>query len=583
MEWCRRIGRWVLPVFSCGVLMAAGRYASADGPDGNTQRADLLIAQASAMLSHVEPIGLGLRDYVPPGRSLTSLLNEIKVLNDRVGPLALSNVGPFLSRPTGLIAEWRTEHFNLHYATDGPDRPSGGPGTDFLAIAAEACERAWVAHHRGPGWPSPILDSNSDGRIDVYIRDLGWGAYGYTLHETASEGTGESGFISIDNDFAGHPTLGTWDALRVTLAHEYDHVVQFAFGYAPEADWFMEQSATMMEGQVCPQIPDRFRHLPFFVSSPHRHLDLSNGSYEYGAWLWPQFLLEHEGWGVPLLVSAWRAWSGSSRTMVAALDLALRERGSSLAAAFGEWAIWNAFLGQTDDGTHYARLNEYPCAIWPEISVNRYPVDGLTPAPTHQPEHLGASYIAFAPDPGSPNTRLEVKLSSGNGAIAATLVSWPQGGGAPTTQTVSLAGGTGTFQVLGWNEIERACLVIAVGPEAPSACAYSLTAHTRLSSADVGPDTISWDGLRLSLAPNPSEARTTITYELPADGPALLRLYDAAGRLVETLMDGRETAGVHQVEWRGPRDRTDSMDSGVYFCEIRTPNESRRVRLIRTR
>jgi hypothetical protein len=415
------------------------------------------------------------------------------------------------------------------------------------------------------------------------VRDLGWGAYGYTLHETLAEGTGESGFIVVDNDFAGHPTLARFDALRVTLAHEYDHLVQFAFGYAPEADWFMEQSATMMEGQVYPEIPDNFRHLPFFVSSPQRHLDLSNGSFEYGAWLWPQFLLEHPGWGAPLLIAVWREWSGSHRTMLEALDRVLRTQGSSLAAAFGEWAIWNGFLGQRDDGTHYRLLDDYPCAVWPEISVSHYPADALSPAPMDQPEVLGASYVTFLPDPASTHSRLDVGITTGTGALAATLISWPRDLAVPTTQTVSLDAGTGSFQLLGWNEIERACLVIAVGPDAPAACAYSVTAHTRLTSADVGSDAAQLGGLSLSLAPNPSESRTTLTYQLPENGPVLLRLYDVGGRLVETLIDRTETAGMHQFDWQGLRRVGSSTDSGIYFCEIRTATESRRVRLIRTR
>lgn len=582
VDRCRCIGKWVLLAALCGVLIGTPRIAAADDPQTEQERAALLIAQAQTILSSTAPQGLALRRDLPPGRSLTSLLNEIQSANARIGPLALGPTGPLLSRPTTLAAELSTQHFRFHYAPEGADAPAS-PVTDYLVVAAEACERAWDAHHGNDRWPTPITGAASDGLLDVYVRDLGWGAYGYTLHEAEGEGTGESGFIVVDNDFAGHPTLDVHDALRVTLAHEYHHLVQFAFGYAAEADWFMEQSAVMMEGRTYPEITDRFRYLTFFTSSPYRRLDLSNGSFEYGAWIWPQFLLEHEGWGEAMLVEAWRAWSESSITMLAALDRVLQQRGSSLATAFAEWAVWNAFLGQPDDGTHYEALPSYPCAVWQELTVSRYPADELAPALTHQPEPLGASYVVFEPAAASGHDRLDLKLTSGSGAMTATLIAWPRGGGMPALDAVPLSDGAASLQILGWNEVERACLVISVGPDAPATCAYTVTAHTRMASADVEPDETAFDRLSLSLAPNPSEGRTAIAYALPADGPVVLRLYDAAGRLVETLLDRVESAGSHQIAWDGPSGPDRAAESGVYFCEIRTPSDVRRVRLIRAR
>jgi len=584
VDRCRFLTIGALLAVLCGALFGMPRPATADEPQSEQERAALLIAQAHRILSTPAPQGFALRRDVPPGRSLTSLLNEIQRTHQRIGPLPLGMAGPLLSRPTGFTAQRRTEHFVIHYATEGADAPRPSV-SDYLSVAEEACETAWARHHarEGRAWRAPLTGPASDGYIDVYVRDLGWGAYGYTLYEAAGEGTGESGFIVVDNDFAGHPTLPADEALQVTLAHEYHHLVQFAFGYEPEADWFMEQSAVMMEGQIYPESTDRYRYLSFFASSPHRRLDLSNGSFEYGAWLWPQFLLEHEGWGELLLMDAWETWGAARVTMRAALDQELRDRGSSLAAAFTEWTAWNAFLGQRDDGMHYLALSDYPCAIWQELTVSRYPADGLGPALTHQPEPLGASYVVLEPAAGSSHDRLDIKVAGGSGAIAATLIAWPRGAGAPVSQVVSLSGGTASLLQLGWNEMERACLIISVGPEAPTTCAYTVAAHTRMASADVEPDETAFSRLTLGVAPNPSEGRTVISYDLPADGPVVLRLYDAAGRLLQTLLDRVDAAGRHEVAWDGPRGTEPALASGVYFCEIRTPDAVRRVRLIRAR
>ena len=68
--------------------------------------------------------------------------------------------------------------------------------------------------------------------------------------------------------------------------------------------------------------------------------------------------------------------------------------------------------------------------------------------------------------------------------------------------------------------------------------------------------------------PNPyvasSDARTVISFDVPLPGgPVQLRLYDMAGRLVRTLVDGYRGAGVHSVTLEGS-----TLSSGIYFYAL---------------
>ncbi len=64
--------------------------------------------------------------------------------------------------------------------------------------------------------------------------------------------------------------------------------------------------------------------------------------------------------------------------------------------------------------------------------------------------------------------------------------------------------------------------------------------------------------------PNPFNPVTAIFYELPAPGNVSLKVFDAIGRVVETLVESREGAGFHTVKFNG------SMHpSGVYFYSMR--------------
>lgn len=60
--------------------------------------------------------------------------------------------------------------------------------------------------------------------------------------------------------------------------------------------------------------------------------------------------------------------------------------------------------------------------------------------------------------------------------------------------------------------------------------------------------------------PNPFHSRTVISYSLPAACAVTLKVYDITGRLVETLVDEEQNAGVHRIDW-SPK----QAPGGIYF------------------
>ena len=75
-------------------------------------------------------------------------------------------------------------------------------------------------------------------------------------------------------------------------------------------------------------------------------------------------------------------------------------------------------------------------------------------------------------------------------------------------------------------------------------------------------------------APNPANGSTRIPFVLPRDGRATLRVYDAAGRLVETLLDGDLAAGPHSVEWTARGASGHILPAGTYFYRLETSRGS---------
>jgi len=70
----------------------------------------------------------------------------------------------------------------------------------------------------------------------------------------------------------------------------------------------------------------------------------------------------------------------------------------------------------------------------------------------------------------------------------------------------------------------------------------------------------------LQNVPNPFNPVTTISYDLPVPVPRVrLRIYDLRGRLVKTLTDDHQMAGVKSVVWNGRDDHGGAVASGAYF------------------
>ncbi len=78
--------------------------------------------------------------------------------------------------------------------------------------------------------------------------------------------------------------------------------------------------------------------------------------------------------------------------------------------------------------------------------------------------------------------------------------------------------------------------------------------------------------------PNPFNASTTISYELPVVSDVRLEIYDILGRKVETLIEGPQPAGAHSIVWDA-----EDVSSGIYFYRIQAGDfhESRSCLLLK--
>jgi hypothetical protein len=69
----------------------------------------------------------------------------------------------------------------------------------------------------------------------------------------------------------------------------------------------------------------------------------------------------------------------------------------------------------------------------------------------------------------------------------------------------------------------------------------------------------------VTASPNPFNPTTTISYELQAGSYVSLKVYDTAGRLVTTLVEGWRGAGTHEMTFEGSK-----LASGIYLARLET-------------
>jgi hypothetical protein len=80
--------------------------------------------------------------------------------------------------------------------------------------------------------------------------------------------------------------------------------------------------------------------------------------------------------------------------------------------------------------------------------------------------------------------------------------------------------------------------------------------------------------------PNPFNPSTTIAFNVPATGKASLKIYNAAGQLVRSLIDGKVEAGYHTVVWNGRNDSNELTASGVYFYVLKAGDKTATRKMI---
>jgi len=103
---------------------------------------------------------------------------------------------------------------------------------------------------------------------------------------------------------------------------------------------------------------------------------------------------------------------------------------------------------------------------------------------------------------------------------------------------------------------------------------YTLQYFQNTMPTPVGIDPVAFANTLEDNYPNPFNPTTTIKYSIQDRGQVTLKIYNAAGQLVRTLVNEEQApvAGGFSKVWNGLNDRGQSVASGVYFYQLTSKN-----------
>ncbi len=451
--------------------------------------------------------------------------------------------------------------FRLLFQRDGfhavPAGDASGTGIpDYIERAAAYADYSWQRQVAEIGFTDPVGTTP----LTIEFRNIGARTYGYTIQD------GETTRIVIHNTFLNFPPnddpegnqLG---ALKVTIAHELKHSIQFATnrwqGDAGSTHW-VEMDATMMENIVFPQVNDYYNYIggtAGIFGNPGRSTPVA-----YSHVTWSLFFAEHQG------MSYWvDVWNQVRRDPQIPMIRAMRVAASSDpvmgADRFRELFTRNHIWHATSGGRSVAGYGFAESAAYPDAAIA--PVAAPVPEPyfgSGELSTLSAAYRMFYPGVGQIG-QISVTADHDHANLGIGVLAYKHDGSVREWIPVVDPGGS-TSAVSPFSvALADSFLLVVVNADRGSPASYQIEVAVE-SIPDVVVLEQNYPNPFSGSAGNPG---TTIAFSVPEREYVQLSVYDVTGRKVALLFDREADPGRYSV----PFDAKD-LAAGVYLYRLRT-------------
>ena len=427
-----------------------------------------------------------------PPADLTPVLKELAARLPHLSGSQRRDAHALLARPTDGDADpqgagytvpeanaspFCSAHFCVHWVETTEDAPdlsdqNGNGVPDYAETTLAVAEQSYSVENGQLGWRAPKSDGTrgggAPGHVDIYLKQLGGtGIYGFSAPDPDQNDDGDNSlyaYLVMDNDFQ-KSEFPQYDSpltpLEVTTAHEYNHVLQFAYDFNEDV-WMFESTAVWMEGKVYPDAFDYLQYLRGWTQLSALPLTSFNGTNPddrnnvkvYGTAVWNKWLDQRYG---PEVIRD--AWARSLQTeppsfAVAAYDRAIRDHeGVGFADEFDRFAAATAEWQATNSG--FPEGSQYPDVARAGVTS----VNGV--GGTLKLNHTTYALVTVEPTSAS---RIKLGMTAPSGTRAALALVGRVGGlpgGEATVKLVELPrGGRGSVTLDNASEFSRLTAVL---------------------------------------------------------------------------------------------------------------------------
>lgn len=541
------------------------------------ERNDLFLQALTVLPDNKIPIEY--RSAIPapsPIKCATMILGEVRQNFDIFSFEQKQILNKLLQRPVlplSMISP--SGRFKIHYTDIGSDavpiedlNNNGIP--DFVEEVTQAFENSYQVEVNQLSYQEPPDDAGVDGaEYDVYIENLGSNFYGFTQPESDPPETHQNdrrSYIVIDNDFSLHFTRGV-PAAKVTAAHEYLHAIQFGyrnFSLVNDERYYYEFCSVWMEDVVYDDVNDYYQYLPTFFRRTNIPFNTFDHFGHYlGQALWNHFLVKkYDDFSV--IRRTWEIMQ-DDKPVLDAIDLSLKEKGSSFINDFSEFAVWNYFTGiRADPINFYDESTAYP-----EILLQGEFMITSDTTLVDSSLSLTHKYYKFTTQT-SGVFEISGNLEDPEDWRFAAIISRPGSGN--TFRLFNLLDG----QNLGFSPNFTEIVVIPINLQILEEEDLTLLNSTyRSFTFDI--KKVPFQGIT-QIFPNPFiiERHERINIEfVPADTEVLeVRILTAGGRVVKTatLNNGLSSLTPSSFIWDGTDDNNELVASGIYLVQLKKDN-----------
>lgn len=379
------------------LLLASAAFASSD--DALLRHDDLLGRFRAEWARSEVAAAAQARGERVPGGCFTTLMLELERDWDLFSPAERAEI-------TGALAPWKADLFEEAAAAAPP--PASGGATDSC-FGQQRTNRLTGSNFVVEWNNGTTTEENAQDFLDaleeayeIEVNQLGWrppttdGVY--LLPAFIQPGNYASAYTTVDRcgsyyapyivAYAGSFYGGDWYA---TMAlHEFNHALQFGYGYAPEFYWW-EATATYIEEQVRPNSNWWSTYVVGYSQNPQLQMSAFSQSdqdvfyHMYGMSIWGFYLDQYQG-GPDVVRQTWEAAAGHNGQYELDMETMAGDVGVDWLSAYTDFTARNAAMDYAE--------HRYFTAVDEVDDVRELPAKGQIGS-RNAPAGYGQNYVRF--------------------------------------------------------------------------------------------------------------------------------------------------------------------------------------------